>query len=150
LPRAASEGLGMTEEEKLRGKGPKILVVDDEAAVCHLAGACIRHGLGEDYQVSYARNGKKALAAVQKDRPDLILLDILMPVVDGFEVCRQLKGSDATKDIPVVFLTALGKEDDIERGLALGGDGYVVKPFNAVTLAAQISELLAPDREQAQ
>jgi len=129
------------------GAGRKILVVDDDAAVCSLAGACIRHALGEDYQVSYARNGKKALEAVERDRPDLVLLDILMPVMNGFEVCRQLRASPATKHIPIVFLTALGEEKDVEQGLALGGDGYVVKPFNAVTLAAQISELLAPRGE---
>ena len=120
-----------------------ILVVDDDAAVCNLAGACIRHALGEDFQVRYARNGKNALAAVHREPPDLVLLDILMPVMDGFEVCRQLKSSPATQHIPILFLTALDKEEHIEQGLALGGDGYVVKPFNAVTLAAQISELLA-------
>ena len=128
--------------------GPKILVVDDDAAICSLAGACIRHALGEHYQVSYARNGKKALEAVKKDRPDLVLLDILMPVMDGFEVCRRLKSSPDTRDIPIVFLTALGEEKDIERGLALGGDSYVIKPFNSVTLAAQISDLLSPPGDQ--
>ena len=126
-----------------------ILVVDDEAAVCNLAGACIRHALGERYEVAYARNGRKALEAVRRARPDLILLDILMPVMDGFEVCRQLKSSQDTADIPIVFLTALGEEKDVEEGLALGGDAYVIKPFNAATLAAQISELLTPPGEQA-
>jgi len=128
--------------ERQAEKGPKILVVDDEAAVCNLAGACIRHSLGEHYQVAYARNGKKALEAVRRDRPDLILLDVLMPVMDGFAVCRELKSSPETEGIPILFLTGLGDEDHIEKGLELGGDGYVVKPFNAVTLAAQISELL--------
>lgn len=128
--------------DKQPAKGPKILVVDDEAAVCNLAGACIRHSLGEHYQVTYARNGKKALEAVRRERPDLVLLDVMMPVMDGFEVCRELRSSPDTEDIPILFLTGLGDEGHIEKGLELGGDGYVVKPFNAVTLAAQISELL--------
>jgi len=137
----------MREKKARPAGGPKILVVDDEAAVCNLAGACIRHALGAHYRVSYARNGKKALEAVQRERPDLVLLDILMPVMDGFEVCRRLKSSSETEGIPILFLTALGEEKDIEKGLALGGDGYVIKPFNAVTLAAQISELLGPPGE---
>lgn len=135
---------------KLRRAGPRILVVDDEAAICSLAGACIRHALGEHYEVSYARNGEKALEAVARERPDLILLDIMMPVLDGFETCRRLKASPDTADIPIIFLTALGEEKDIEQGLALGGDAYVVKPFNAVTLAAQIAELLPPQERQPQ
>jgi len=122
----------------------KILVVDDDAAICNLAGACIRHALGESYRVSYARNGKKALEAVQRERPDLVLLDVMMPVMDGFEVCRQLKSMPDADTIPILFLTALGDDESVEKGLALGGDGYVVKPFNAVTLAAQITELLGP------
>ncbi|MGD0112720.1 MAG: response regulator [Armatimonadota bacterium] len=129
-------------------QGLKILVVDDDAAICSLAGACIRHALGESYRVSYARNGKKALEAVQRDHPDLVLLDILMPVMDGFEVCRQLKSTPGTDSIPILFLTALGEDANIEKGLALGGDGYVIKPFNAVALAAQITELLVPPDER--
>ena len=131
-----------------KGRGPKILVVDDDAAICSLAGACIRHALGEEYRVAYARNGRKALEAVQRERPDLVLLDILMPVMDGFEVCRQLRSSPETERIPILFLTGLGEESNIEKGLALGGDGYVVKPFNAVALAAQITELLVRLSEQ--
>ncbi len=127
----------------------KILVVDDEESVRELCGACIRHALGRGYEVVEAADGEEAIAAVEAERPDLILLDIMMPEVDGFEVCRRLKGSPETRDIPIVFLTALGEEKHVERGLALGGDGYVVKPFSAVTLAAQISELLTPSGDEA-
>jgi len=129
--------------------GWRILVVDDEETVRTLAQACIRHGLGEQHQALHARNGEEALAAAERDQPDLILLDILMPGMDGFEVCRRLKESPRTKDIPIVFLTALGAEKDISRGLALGGHGYMIKPFSAVTLAAQITELLGPKPERA-
>ena len=127
----------------------KILVVDDEEAIRSLAGACIRHALGQEYGVLEARDGDDAIAAAERELPDLILLDIMMPGTDGFEVCRRLKASPTTKDIPIVFLTALGAEKDVEQGLALGGDGYVIKPFNAVTLAAQITELLAPAGDDA-
>jgi CheY-like chemotaxis protein len=129
------------------GQAPrkKILVVDDEEAVRSLCSACIRHALGASYVVSEAADGDEAMAAVEAERPDLILLDILLPGMDGFEVCRRLKSSAETKGIPIVFLTALGEEKDVQQGLALGGDGYIVKPFNAVTLAAQIAEILTPD-----
>ena len=126
----------------------KILVVDDEEPVRGLCTACIRHALGQEYDVVEAANGVAAIAAAQAERPDLILLDIMMPDMDGFEVCRRLKASPETSGIPVVFLTALGEEKNVEQGLALGGDGYVVKPFNAVTLAAQISELLTEDSDE--
>ena len=125
----------------------RILVVDDEEAVRSLAAACIRHALGEQHEILEAGDGEQAIAVAEGEHPDLILLDILMPGVDGFEACRRMKASAATKDIPVVFLTALDTEKDMARGLAVGGDGYVAKPFNAVTLAAQISELLSPSGE---
>jgi len=131
----------MSEDARIR----KILVVDDEASVRSLCLACIEHALGDEYEVTEAADGDEALAAVETELPDLILLDIMMPDVDGFEVCRRLKGSPETKDIPIIFLTALGDEKDVQRGLALGGDGYIVKPFNTVTLAAQITEILAPN-----
>ncbi len=122
-----------------------ILVVDDEESVRNLCIACIQHGLGDDYEVVEASDGDEAMAAVDVERPDLILLDIMMPDIDGFEVCRRLKESSETRDIPVLFLTALGEDKDVAKGLALGGDGYIIKPFNAVTLAAQITEVLAPN-----
>ncbi|MFB3880433.1 MAG: response regulator transcription factor [Armatimonadota bacterium] len=132
----------MAEKSRTR----RILVVDDEEAVRSLCMACIQHGLGDEYEVFEAADGDEAMAAVETERPDLILLDIMMPDVDGFEVCRRLKESPETSDIPIVFLTALGEEKDVEEGLASGGDGYIIKPFNAVTLAAQISEILeTPD-----
>jgi len=126
----------------------KILVVDDEESVRDLCIACIRHALGQGYDVVEAASGGAAIAVAQAERPDLILMDIMMPEMDGFEACRRLKALPETKGIPVVFLTALGEEKDVEQGLALGGDGYVVKPFNAVTLAAQISELLTEDSDE--
>jgi CheY-like chemotaxis protein len=127
----------------------KILVVDDERPVRELCIACIRHGLGSQFEVIEAADGKEALATAEVEQPDLILLDIMMPEMDGFEACRRLKQSAGTRDIPIVFLTALGEDENVEKGLALGGESYVVKPFNAVTLAAQISELLTPHTDEA-
>lgn len=139
------------EEGKDRGdpsaRGWRILVVDDEEAVRDLASACIKHALGELHEVLEAVDGDDAIAKAEREHLDLILLDIMMPNMDGFETCRRLKASAKTKDVPIVFLTALGAQEDVEEGLALGGDGYVIKPFNAVTLAAQISELLGPRGE---
>jgi CheY-like chemotaxis protein len=125
----------------------RILVVDDEESVRDLCRACIEHALGPQHRVLEAADGDEAIDIVQREPVDLVLLDILMPNVDGFEVCRRLKGAEDTRDIPIVFLTALGEEKHVEQGLALGGDGYVVKPFNSVTLAAQISELLSPSED---
>ena len=124
------------------------MVVDDEESVLRLCSACIRHALGDQYEVLEAQEGEEAIATAEREAPDLILLDVMMPGMNGFEVCRRLKASARTKNIPVVFLTALGEEKDVEEGLALGGDGYVVKPFNAVMLAAQISELLTAGSDE--
>lgn len=123
----------------------RILVVDDEESVRSLCLACIEHGLGDAYEVIEAADGEEALAVAESEQPDLILLDIMMPDMDGYEVCQRLKQLPETRPIPVVFLTALGEEQEVSKGLALGGDGYIVKPFNAVTLAAQITEILDPD-----
>ncbi len=149
LEQGRQGGRSKMSERGRQSGGKKILVVDDEVAVRELCSACIIFGLGDDWQVVQAADGREAIAKAEQEQPDLILLDIMMPEVDGFEVCKKLKASPKTGAIPVVFLTALGAEKDVERGLALGGDGYVVKPFNAVTLVAQISELLTASSEDA-
>ena len=129
--------------------GRSILVVDDDEAILQLAAACIERALGREYRVLLARTGEEALATVGRERPDLILLDIILPGIDGFEVCRRLKDSRTTSGIPIIFLTGRIEQADVEEGLSLGGDGYVMKPFNAVTLAAQIAELLPSGGKQA-
>jgi CheY-like chemotaxis protein len=120
----------------------QVLVVDDEETVRVLAAACIEHGLGPNWQVRFASGGEEALASVAGARPDLILLDILMPGVDGLEVCRRLKASPDTRAIPIIFLTALGDEPSIDEALKLGAASYIIKPFNAVVLAAQVAAVL--------
>jgi len=94
--------------------------------------------MAENYQLSYSQNGKEALAAVKQNKFDLILLDIMMPVVDGYEVCRQLKSDSKTKDIPIIFLTAKVEKESIVKGLKLGAVDYVTKPFNAEELLARV------------
>jgi class 3 adenylate cyclase len=98
------------------------------------------------YQISVATNGKQALEIVQRVRPDLILLDVLMPEMDGFETCRRLKGSDSTSNIPIIFLTARTDTADIVRGFELGAVDYVPKPFNAHELLARVNTHLTMDR----
>lgn len=105
---------------------PKILVVDDSPSVsCHLSKV-----LGDDNQVIFADNGKQALEMAIREMPDLILLDIIMPEMDGYEVCKALKNDPLTKDIPVIFITARDQSKDEIFGLELGAVDYISKSFN--------------------
>jgi len=109
-------------------------VVDDTAANIDL----LLDTLGEDYRVRVATDGEAALKSVGKAPPDLILLDVMMPGMDGFQVCRRLKATPAFRDIPVVFLTALSEDADEARGLALGAVDYIAKPFNPTIVKARV------------
>ncbi|MBF0573253.1 MAG: response regulator, partial [Desulfamplus sp.] len=117
----------------------KILVVDDNEFNIHLIASIFQ----DKYTLNVAMNGKDALKSVQQDKPDLILLDVMMPVMDGYEVCRQLKVDNSTKDIPVIFLTALSEEEDEMKGLDLGAVDYIVKPINPKLVEKRISNHLA-------
>ncbi|MDR3264414.1 MAG: diguanylate cyclase [Synergistaceae bacterium] len=109
-----------------------ILVVDDERSNL----AVLNRILSSEYTVFTAKSGEEALSRVERDRPDLILLDIVMPGMDGFEVLRKLKASQETRNIPVIFITELSGEESEERGLFLGAVDYIMKPFkNAIVLA---------------
>jgi len=113
---------------------PSLLVVDDADINIEL----LLETLGEIYTVRVATDGAAALNSVQKARPDLILLDIMMPGMDGFEVCRRLKEDPATRDIPVIFVTALNEDIDEARGLILGAVDYITKPFNPAIVLARV------------
>ncbi|MBF0377859.1 MAG: two-component system response regulator [Desulfamplus sp.] len=117
----------------------KILVVDDNEFNIHLIASILK----DKYTLNVAMNGKDALKSVQQDKPDIILLDVMMPVMDGYEVCRELKINSNTKDIPVIFLTALSEEEDEMRGLDLGAVDYIVKPINPKLVEKRISNHLA-------
>lgn len=113
----------------------KILIVDDIPKNIQVLGNIL---MAENYQLSYSQNGKEALAAVKQNEFDLILLDIMMPVLDGYEACRQLKSDPKTKNIPIIFLTAKVEKESVVKGLKLGAVDYVTKPFNADELLARV------------
>ena len=118
-----------------------ILVVDDEPSVRAMVLASIRVR-GTAYRVIEAGNAAEAVVRAQTDRPDLVLLDVALPDHDGFWVCGQLKHNQATADIPVVMLTAMGLQSDRDRAVAAGADGYIVKPFSPRALIAELDQRL--------
>ena len=113
---------------------PTLLVVDDVVTNIDM----LIRALGEDYSVRVATNGAKALDSVEKARPDLILLDVMMPGIDGFEVCRRLKDDPATQDIPIIFITALNETMYKIKGFSLGAVDYVSKPFQIEEVRARV------------
>ncbi|MCS6801077.1 MAG: response regulator [Chloroflexota bacterium] len=121
----------------------RILLADDHASIRQLVAATLG---GDQFDLSYAANGREALDLALREHPDLVLLDINMPLLDGFEVCRALKRRSATEDIKVVFLSALDSEEDRRRGLAAGADGYIVKPFSPLFLLNSVQQLLDEKR----
>ena len=119
--------------------GHHILVVDDEEDLLEL----VRYNLlKEGYRVTCVATGDEALKAARKQPPDLIVLDLMLPLIDGLEVCRRLKGDSKTRDIPIIMLTAKSEESDMIAGLERGADDYVTKPFSPRVLAARIKALL--------
>jgi CheY-like chemotaxis protein len=94
------------------------------------------------FTVTVVSNGREALDAIRRQPPDVVLLDWMMPEIDGLETCRRLKANPETAAIPVVFLTAKSQEAEIERGLSLGASGYVTKPFDALTLGRQVRQIV--------
>ena len=112
-----------------------ILIVDDTQQNIQVLGTMLR---AEDYQISVAMNGLQALERVEHIAPDLILLDVMMPELDGIETCKRLKANDKTKDIPVIFLTPLTDIDDRMRGFDVGGADYVTKPFEGPELLRRV------------
>jgi CheY-like chemotaxis protein len=117
----------------------RILIVDDNRQNLELLQAYMD---GTPYRVRTAGDGQEALDAVAAEPPDLILLDIMMPKVSGFEVCRRLKADPATRDIPVVMVTALSEVSDIERAVDSGTDDFLTKPVNRLELLTRVKSLL--------
>ncbi len=117
----------------------KILVVEDEADILEL----IRYNFErEGYVVVTAENGEDALRLVPAEKPDLVLLDLMLPGVDGLDVCRELKREPETAKIPIIMVTAKGEESDVVAGLELGADDYVAKPFSIKILVARVRMVL--------
>lgn len=116
-----------------------ILAVDDDNEVLETVGRVLRH---ESYEVSLASSAAQAMVVLEKRIPDLLILDIMMPEVDGITMCRQLRRDSRFIPLPILFLTAKGSTDDIVNGLDAGADDYVVKPFELAELRARIAALL--------
>jgi len=112
-----------------------ILIVDDNPQNVKLIGSVLD---SNDYETAVAMNGLQAFEFLENEQPDLILLDVMMPDMDGFEVCKRIKQDRLTKDIPIIFLTAKKDIDDLVLGFKAGGVDYVTKPFNSVELLMRI------------
>lgn len=118
---------------------PTIVIVEDEPDIAEL----IRFHVDRDgYQSRVYTSGKVALEQIQKEHPTLVILDLMLPDLDGLEICRQLKWSDATRSIPIVIASAKGEEADVVTGLELGAEDYVTKPFSPKVLMARIRNVL--------
>lgn len=117
----------------------RILIADDEPnIVISLEYLMKRAG----YEVSVARDGQETIDAIRRERPHLVLLDVMMPKKSGFEVCQELRADEALKGTLVLMLTAKGRDTDVDKGLGVGADAYMTKPFATKDLLAKVSELL--------
>ena len=121
-------------------KKGKVLVVDDEVNITQI----LEFSIGaEGFEVISAQNGEEAIEKARREQPDLIILDIMMPKIDGYEACRILKANPLTKNIPVVLLTAKGRDIDKRLGMEVGATDYIVKPFSPNKLVERIHQLLS-------
>jgi two-component system alkaline phosphatase synthesis response regulator PhoP len=117
----------------------QILIIEDEEDIREL----VRYNLErENLAVTEAESGEAGLKSASQKRPDLILLDLMLPGKDGLQICRELKRNEATRDIPVVMMTAKGEESDIVTGLEMGAEDYIVKPFSPKVMVARIKAVL--------
>jgi DNA-binding response OmpR family regulator len=124
----------------------EILIVDDEPNVVVPIQFLMEQ---QGYRVMTAERGEDALDLIYQYKPDLVLLDILLPGIDGWEVCEIIRLNPDFRDIKIVFLTAKGREEEIAKGLALGADAYITKPFSNAALVAKVKELLEKTNEEA-
>jgi len=117
-----------------------VLIADDEPNILLSLEFLMQR---EGHRVVIARDGIEALQAVQRERPALVLLDVMMPGKSGFEVCQAIRADEALSQTKIVLLTAKGRDTDVAKGLALGADAYITKPFSTKELAQRVRELLA-------
>jgi DNA-binding response OmpR family regulator len=117
----------------------KILVADDEPNIVISLEYLMKR---EGYTVFVARDGQEALDAIARDRPDLVLLDVMMPRKSGFEVCQAVRASEAMQATKILMLTAKGRDTDIAKGLAMGADAYMTKPFSTRELVQKVADML--------
>jgi DNA-binding response OmpR family regulator len=121
-------------------KPTRILVADDDPSILRLLQLNFEL---EGYEVSTASDGEEALAKARASSPDVVVLDVMMPGMDGWEVCRRLKEDETMRDVPVILLTALGQEQERRHGLAVGASEYVMKPFDPDRLVQMVKGTLS-------
>ena len=121
-----------------------ILVAEDEPQTAQLIEFKLKQ---QGYNVTIVSNGEQALKMVGVNRPNLVILDGMMPVMDGFEVLRRIKADGNTKDLPVIMLTAKSREKDVVTGLELGASDYIVKPFSPAELVARVKKAVGDTSE---
>ena len=119
----------------------RVLVVDDEPNIVMSLRFLMER---EGFQVEVAASGRAAVAALGRQPADLVLLDVMMPELDGFEVCQRIRANPAWRDTKIVMLTAKGRDVERDKGLALGADAYVTKPFSTRDLVAKVKQMLGP------
>jgi two-component system, OmpR family, alkaline phosphatase synthesis response regulator PhoP len=120
----------------------KILIAEDEPNIVISLEFLLKEA---GYEVAIARDGSQALSLAGVLRPDLIVLDVMLPALDGFDVCRRIRGNREGKDTKVLMLTARGRDSEIAKGMAAGADAYMTKPFATKELVSKVAELLAAD-----
>lgn len=118
----------------------KVLIVDDEPNIAISVEFLMRR---EGFEVLVARDGEEGLARIRADRPDLVVLDVMMPKLDGFEVCKAVRADPTLAGVRILMLTAKGRAAEISKGLSLGADDYIPKPFATRELVAKVKELLS-------
>lgn len=123
----------------------RVLVVDDDDLTLEILGTILDL---EDFEVQTVRDGAGALAAIADAPPDVVVLDVMMPDIDGLEVCRRIRADERTRDLPIVLLTARDQAEDRREGLAAGADAYVTKPFSPLKLIETITQIDAQRRRR--
>jgi DNA-binding response OmpR family regulator len=121
----------------------KILIADDEQSIVVPLEFLMEQ---KGYEVAAAYNGEEAIEKIISFKPDLILLDIMLPLIDGYEVCQMIRSNQNWKDIKIIFVSAMGREVDIAKGIALGADAYITKPFANAEIISKVKEVLGPDK----
>lgn len=121
----------------------RVLIIEDEPDIMELVMVTLG---SENYKLLQAMDGLDGLEKGKKEHPDLILLDIMLPKKNGYDICRELKGSPDTADIPIIMLTAFGQKREIEEGYKVKADDYIVKPFEPVKLRERVKKILKTDK----
>jgi DNA-binding response OmpR family regulator len=119
----------------------KILIADDEPNILISLEFLMKR---EGYEVVVARDGQEAMDAIERERPALVLLDVMMPIKTGFDVCHEVRASEHLRETRILMLTAKGRDTDVAKGLALGANAYMTKPFSTRELVQKVREMLEP------